>query len=143
MTTDFENFIQGLLDEFSDNAGWETDYKKALKNNNIEGMYDVGRYECLTGIMREIRKQNKNYCDIAKVITVLLDPDDMETVNKSTGIDVFATENWCDYSTFVAVDEAINFGDDTKTDIKQFVSNEHFDLLKNSLVDYIAFRLDC
>lgn len=26
---DFENYIQNLLNEYQDNASWETDYKKA------------------------------------------------------------------------------------------------------------------
>ena len=41
------------------------------------------------------------------------------------------------------VAESIECGDNTKINIKQFVSKEHLELLKNKLVDFIAFRLDC
>ena len=35
------------------------------------------------------------------------------------------------------------YNNNTKINIKQFVSKEHLELLKNKLVDFIAFRLDC
>ena len=140
---DFENYIQNLLNEYQDNASWETDYKKATKDNNLDSMYDVGRYECLIEIINNIQRYDLNKNDINRVITVLLEPDDMEKVNVSTGIKPLTTENWCDYSTFVEVEESIECGDNTKINIKQFVSQEHLELLKNKLVDFIAFRLDC
>ena len=140
---DFENYIQNLLNEYQDNASWETDYKKATKDNNLDSMYDVGRYECLIEIINNIKRYNLNKNDINRVIAVLLEADDMEKVNVSTGIKPLTTENWCDYSTFVDVEESIECGDNTKINIKQFVSQEHLELLKNKLVDFIAFRLDC
>ena len=51
---DFENYIQNLLNEYQDNASWETDYKKATKDNNLDSMYDVGRYECLIEIINNM-----------------------------------------------------------------------------------------
>ncbi len=68
---------------------------------------------------------------IDKVITIWLDSDAMEKINKITGIDAFATDNWVDYSIF-----------GMHPILKQYVTHEKFIALKNGKADYIAFRID-
>ena len=79
---------------------------------------------------------------IDRVITVRLDPDDMEQVNISTGISPFSTDNWCNFSEFEYIEESINSGDNTKTNLKKYVSEAQYDALKNGLADYIVFRFN-
>ncbi|DAB16879.1 TPA: hypothetical protein CPT98_07160 [Candidatus Gastranaerophilales bacterium HUM_19] len=68
---------------------------------------------------------------IDKVITIWLDSDAMEEINKITGIDAFSTDNWVDYSVVEGY-----------SDLKQYVTNENLEALKNGKADYIAFRID-
>ena len=68
---------------------------------------------------------------VDKVYTVLLKPDDMEKVNKLTGINPFATDNWCGLWLFSEIPE-----------LYDFVSKDEIKLLEDEKADYIAFRLD-
>ena len=68
---------------------------------------------------------------VDKVYTVLLKPDNMEKVNKLTGINTFATDNWCCLWLFAEVPE-----------LYDFVSKDEIKLLEDEKADYIAFRLD-
>lgn len=68
---------------------------------------------------------------IDKVITSLQKPYDMEEINRITGIDSFSTDNWVDYSVFKMF-----------PDLKQYLTNEELEALKNGKADYIAFRLN-
>ena len=88
---------------------------------------------------KEVKMPNISF---DKVKAIYLDPDDMEIVNLTTGIDPFRECNWCDLSEFERIDEAINDGDDTKTTLKNFVSDDTYKALKEGVIDYIAFRLD-
>ena len=68
---------------------------------------------------------------VDKVYTVLLKPDDMEKVNKLTGLNPFATDNWCGLWLFSEVPE-----------LYDFVSEDEIKLLEERKADFIAFRLD-
>ena len=68
---------------------------------------------------------------VDKVYTVLLKPDDMEKVNKLTGINPFATDNWCGLWLFAEVPE-----------LYDFVSEDEIKLIEDRKADFIAFRLD-
>lgn len=68
---------------------------------------------------------------IYKVIQSLQDVEDMENINKITGLDQFETDNWCDLSEF-----------DEHSELKQYVTEEEFEAIKNGNTDYIAFRID-
>ena len=68
---------------------------------------------------------------VDKVYTVLLKPDDMEKVNKLTGLNPFATDNWCGLWLFEEVRE-----------LYDFVSEDEIKLLEDRKADFIAFRLD-
>ena len=67
---------------------------------------------------------------VDKVYTVLLKPDDMEKVNELTGLNPFATDNWCGLWLFSEVPE-----------LYDFVSEDEIKLLEDEKADYIAFRL--
>ena len=69
---------------------------------------------------------------INKVITSFQDVDDMEEINRITGLNLFNTDNWCDLSEF-----------EEHPELKMYVGDEEFNLLKNKEADYIAFRIDC
>ena len=69
---------------------------------------------------------------INKVITSFQDVDNMEKINKITGLDPFNTDNWCDLSEFEEYKE-----------LKDFITEEEYNALKNGETDYIAFRLEC
>lgn len=68
---------------------------------------------------------------IYKVIQSLQDVDDMEKINRITGLDDFETDNWCDFGEFEEYPE-----------LKQFVTEEEYNALKNENADYVAFRID-
>ena len=68
---------------------------------------------------------------IYKVIQSLQDVEDMEKINKMTGLSPFESDNWCDYSVF-----------EENSELKQYVSEEEFEAIKNGNTDYIAFRID-
>ena len=68
---------------------------------------------------------------VDKVYTVLLKTDDMEKVNKLTGLNKFATDNWCRLWIFEEVPE-----------LYDFVSKDEIKLMEDEKADYIAFRLD-
>lgn len=69
---------------------------------------------------------------INRVITSYQAPDDMEKINELTDLNIFATDNWVDYSVF-----------EDEPKLKKFVEQEKLDALRNGEADYIAFRLDC
>lgn len=67
-----------------------------------------------------------------RVVTVLLDHDDLEEVNNLTGNNEFETDNWCDDEEFARVQTLYNY-----------ITKEQAIALINKQIDYIAFRLDC
>lgn len=68
---------------------------------------------------------------IDKVITVFQDVDTMELINELTGINVFATDNWVDYSIFEEYPE-----------LQSYVSKDEYNLLATRKIDYIVFRME-
>lgn len=68
---------------------------------------------------------------INKVITSRQEPDDMETINEITGINVFDTDNWCDLGEFEEYPE-----------LRKYIEDEEYQALKDGKADYIAFRID-
>lgn len=68
---------------------------------------------------------------VDKVITSLQKSDAMEQINTITDINVFATDNWVNLSTF-----------EDNPELKDFVSDYEYDALQNGDADYIAFRID-
>ena len=61
----------------------------------------------------------------------LLKPDEMENVNKITGLDIYETDNWVDY-----------YEIKSHKKLYKYVSKEEIKALKNGEADYIAFRID-
>lgn len=118
-----------------------------IANEIYEKFDDTDLTESLNKVVEELKsgfenvKTSRIYFD--KVKTVLLKPEDMETVNISTGIDEFSTDNWCDLSEFERVEEDIKNGDSDKTSLKNFVQDTEYEALKNGEIDYIVFRIDC
>ena len=68
---------------------------------------------------------------INRVIPSFQDVEDMEKINKMTGLYEFETDNWCDKEQF-----------ELHPELKKYISEEEFEQLKNGNADYIAFRLD-
>lgn len=68
---------------------------------------------------------------INKIIFSYQDPDNMETINTITSLDPFKEINCCDYSEFEQYPQ-----------LKQYVTDEELQALKNGDADTIAFRLD-
>ncbi len=68
---------------------------------------------------------------INKVITSLQNPDNMEKINTITGLNVFDTDNWCDFSQFEQYPK-----------LRRYITKEELKALKERKADYIAFRID-
>ena len=68
---------------------------------------------------------------IDKVIVSYQQPDDMEAINRITGLEYDNTDNWVDYGTFK--EHPI---------LNKFVEEEEGIALKNGTADFIAFRID-
>ncbi len=68
---------------------------------------------------------------IDRVIQVSVEPDLMEEINKITGLDEFATDNWCNLEQFYNYKA-----------LPEFINDEQFEALKTGEADYIAFRID-
>lgn len=68
---------------------------------------------------------------IDKVVTVLCNWEDMQEINELTGIDEFATDNWCDKTDFIE-----------NKDLCNYIGNDEFKAIMNNEIDYIAFRVD-
>ena len=68
---------------------------------------------------------------VDKVYTVLLKPDDMEKINRRTGLNPFTADNWCGLWLFAEVPE-----------LYDFVSKDEIKLLEERKADFIVFRLD-
>ena len=66
---------------------------------------------------------------IDKVITSLQDADNMQEINLITGLDMCATDNWVDLSTF-----------EENPELQQFISEDELKALRNKDADFIAFR---
>lgn len=69
--------------------------------------------------------------NINKVIFSYQDPDNMEEINKITSLDPFKECNCCGYDDFEEYPQ-----------LKQYVTDEELQALKNGDADTIAFRLD-
>lgn len=68
---------------------------------------------------------------IYKVIQNFQDVNNMEEINKITGLDPFESDNWCDLSEF-----------EEHPELKEYLSEEEFEALKKGQTDYIAFKID-
>ena len=68
---------------------------------------------------------------IYKVIANSQDVEDMEKINKMTGMNEFDTENWCDLEQF-----------ELHPKLKDYLTVEEFEELQKGNVDYIAFKVD-
>lgn len=68
---------------------------------------------------------------IDKVITKLLKPEQMQTVNKITQIDIFASDNWCGKGQFEETPQ-----------LAEFITTAELFAIQNNNADYITFRLD-
>ena len=68
---------------------------------------------------------------IDKVIMSLQDVDNMEKINDLTEVSFDTTDNWIDFSTIEDIPE-----------LKEFITDEEYNALKNKEADFIAFRLD-
>lgn len=68
---------------------------------------------------------------IYSVITSYHDFDEMEEINRLTGVSDFNTDNWCNYSCF-----------EDEPKLKNYITKAELEALKTNQADYIAFRLD-
>lgn len=68
---------------------------------------------------------------IKKVITVYLDWDLMESLNKVTNLSPFETDNWCDKASFEAYPS-----------LYEFLNNEEKEILNKNEIDFVVFRVD-
>ena len=67
-----------------------------------------------------------------KVVPVYLGIDELEEVNKLTGIYALRECNWCDLSVFEKYPE-----------LTKHIHHADYKGLRNGKIDFIAFRLDC
>lgn len=68
---------------------------------------------------------------ICKIISVLLNADNMEEVNDLTGVADFNTDNWCDKSDFKRIPK-----------LYEYLDSYEKEILNNNQVDYVVFRLE-